>query len=120
MMRIEAFEQAIENKVKSLKAVGINHTLFWAYRTSIEAENDLIDFDECIWEDDIEEIANFLKANGIIEFTISSNFSSLIPTLAEFEKHGFKMAGLTEVNARYKEICSDKRAKKKAIRMLNY
>ena len=42
--------------------------------------------------------------NGITEFTISSTFSSLIPTLAEFAKHGFQMAGLTEVKANYTDF----------------
>ena len=38
MKKIETFEQAMENKVKDLRAEGINPTLFWAYRESIEAE----------------------------------------------------------------------------------
>ena len=32
MKKIEAFEQAIANKVKDLRAEGINPTLSWAYR----------------------------------------------------------------------------------------
>ena len=118
MKRIERFEQAIENKVKDLRAEGINSTLFWAYRESIETGNEKINFSECIWEQEIEDIANCLKENGILEFTISSTFSSLIETLAEFQKHGFKMAGLTEVNARYTAIGSDEKAKLPAIRII--
>ena len=118
MKKIERFEQAIENKVKDLRAEGINPTLFWAYRESIEAENEKINFSECIWEHEIEDIANCLKENGILEFTISSTFSSLIETLAEFEKHGFQMAGLTEVNTRFNAIGSDEKEKRPAIRML--
>ena len=119
MKKIEAFELAIENKVKDLRAEGINPTLFWAYRESIEAGNEKINFSECIWEQEIEDISNCLKANGIVEFTISSTFSSLIETLAEFQKHGFQMAGLTEVNARYSSVGSDEKAKLPAIKMLS-
>lgn len=119
MKRIESFEQAIENKVKDLRAEGINPTLFWAYRESIENENEKIDFSECIWESEIEDIANCLRENGIVEFTISSTFSSLIETLAEFQKHGFQMAGLTEVNARHLDWKTNKRAVVPAIRMMN-
>ena len=43
----------------------------------------------------LKKIAQTLKSNGITEFTISSTFSSLIETLAAFEKHGISMAGLT-------------------------
>ena len=119
MKKITAFEKAIENQVKDLRAVGINPTLFWAYRNSIEAENERIDFGERIWENEIEDITNCLKQNGIYEFTISSTFSGLIETLAIFEKHGFQMAGLTEVNATYTDWQTNKRKRIPAIRMMN-
>lgn len=119
MKKIELFEKAIAEQAGSLKDYGINGTLFWAYRTSIEAGNEKIDFAEVIWDYEIEEIATFLKENGICEFTISSTFSSLIETLAAFEKHGFKMAGLTQVKARYTDFKTGERAIIPAIRMLN-
>lgn len=117
MKRIELFERAIAEQAGSLKEWGINHTLFWAYRNSIEAGNEEINFEDVIWDYDIEEIAETLKENGIGSFTISSTFSSLIPTLAEFAKHGFQMAGLTEVKARYKDWKTGKAAVLPAIRM---
>lgn len=117
MKRIELFERAIAEKAASLKDYGINSTMFWAYRKSLEAENDRIDFSEVIWDEDIEVIAACLKENGIREFTISSTFSSLIPTLAAFEKQGFKMDGLTEVNAPYTDWQTNQRARIPAIRM---
>jgi len=119
MKKIELFERAIAEQAGSLKDYGINGTLFWAYRKSIDAGNEKIDFSEVIWDYDIEEIANCLKENGICEFTISSTFSSLISTLAEFQKHGFQMAGLTEVNANYTDWQTGERAKVPAIRMMN-
>ena len=118
MKRIELFERAIAEEAGSFKEWGINPTLFWAYRNSITAGNDQIDFSETIWDTDIEEITRTLKENGISEFTISSTFSSLIPTLAEFAKHGFQMAGLTEVNANYTDLQTNKRAVIPAIRMV--
>ena len=117
MKKIELFERAIAEQAASLKDWGINPTLFWAYRNSITAGNGRIDFSETIWDSDIEEIAKTLKENGISEFTISSTFSSLIPTLAEFAKHGFQMAGLTEVKANYTDFQTQERAVIPAIRM---
>lgn len=117
MKKIELFERAIAEQAASLKDWGINPTLFWAYRNSITAGNDRIDFSETIWDSDIEEIAKTLKENGITGFTISSTFSSLIPTLAEFAKHGFQMAGLTEVKANYTDFQTQERAVIPAIRM---
>ena len=117
MKRIELFEKAIAEKAAGLKDWGINPTLFWAYRNSITAGNDRIDFGEAIWDSEVGEITETLKENGITEFTISSTFSSLIPTLAEFAKYGFQMAGLTEVKANYTDFQTQERAVIPAIRM---
>lgn len=117
MKNIELFERAIAEQFKSLAEHNINGTLFWAYRKSRDAENSLIDFSEVIWDNEIDEIATFLKDNDITEFTISSTFSGLITTLAAFEKHGYKMAGITEVKANYTDWQTNERAKAPAIRM---
>ena len=117
MKKIELFEKAIAEQAASLKDWGINPTLFWAYRNSITAGNDRIDFGEVIWDNEVGAIAETLKENGITEFTISSTFSSLIPTLAEFARNGFQMAGLTEVKANYTDFQTQERAVIPAIRM---
>lgn len=104
MKRIEAFENAIEQNVKSLRDCGIIPAMFWAYRHSKEAGNELLDFNETVWEEDIEAIVGTCRANGITEFTISTNQSSLITTLAEFEKYGAKISGLTKVKTRFKNF----------------
>ena len=117
MKKITAFENAIANRVKDLKAEGINPTAFWSYRNSCHCGNDLIDFSEVIWDNDIEDIVETFAANGITEFTISSNFSGLIKTLVAFEKFGFKMAGTTEVNANYTDWMTGERAKIPALLM---
>ena len=118
MKKIESFDNAIANKAKDIKALCINPTAFWAYRESIKADNDLINFYDVIWDNDIEEIATTLNENGITEFTISSNFSGLIKTLAEFEKHGFKVAGITEVNATYTDFNTGEPVRVPALRMM--
>ncbi len=117
MKRIDAFENAIANRVKDLTAEGINPTTFWAYRKSLEADNAYIDFSEVIWDTDIEAIAETLRNNGITEFTISSTFSGLINTLAAFDALGIKVAGITQVNANYTDWATGKLAKVNAIRM---
>lgn len=117
MKKIAAFENAIANRVKDIRAEGINATAFWAYRKSEDTGNELIDFSEVIWDEDVEAIAETFKQNSITEFTISSTFSGLIATLAAFDKLGFKMAGITEVNANYTDWQTNERARVPAIRM---
>ena len=101
MKKIAAFENAIANRVKDIRAEGINATAFWAYRRSMESGNDLIDFSEVIWDDDVEPIAETFKQEGIEEFTISSTFS-----------------GITEVNANYTDWNTNERARVPAIRLV--
>lgn len=117
MKEIATFENAITNRIKDIRAEGINATAFWAYRRSRESGNDLIDFSECIWDSDVEPITDTFKKEGIDEFTISSTLSGLVAILALFEKHGYRMAGITEVNANYTDWLTNERARVPAIRM---
>ena len=116
MKKIEILEKAAENGT-SYKDINVNSTFGAAYFYSEEAGNELINFAEVIWDYDIEEIAQTLRANGITEFTISSTFSSLIETLAAFEKQGISMAGLTTVKARYTDWKTGEHALIPAIKM---
>jgi hypothetical protein len=121
MKKIRRFEGAMsnpENKGKTFDELGINHTTFRAYRDCMEVGNELIDFNDVIWERDIPAIAETLRVEEIKEFTISSTFSGLIETLAEFEKYGIKMNGLTEVNARYTDWSTGEYKKIPAIKMM--
>ena len=88
MKDIIAFEEAIKNQVKDLRAIGINPTIFWAYRVSRDVGNELIDFAEVIWDRDVEDIVRVFRENDITEFTISTGMSSIIETLALFESYG--------------------------------
>lgn len=118
MKEIKIFEEIIASKGKTLKEAGVSYTLFNAYYYSKEAGNELIDFNEIIWDKDIEAIVKTCKENGITEFTISSNMTSLIETLAEFEKHGCKMNGITRVYSRHINFITKEKDVIPAIKMV--
>lgn len=115
MKEIAALENA--DRTKSFEEQNLNSTLYWAYERSKEAENENINFGDVIWDYDIAPMVEAMRAYGVTEFTISSTFSSLIPTLAEFEKLGCIMLGMTTVNARYTDFTTGKRAVIPAITM---
>lgn len=117
MKKIEAFEKAISEGVKDVRAIGINSTMFWAYRESLEAGSEHLNFNEVIWEDDIPAIVETCRANGIHEFTITSSFSSVIETLAAFEKLGCKLVGLTSEKTRFVSWPSREQEVKPAVLM---
>ena len=119
MKKIEILDQAMNEQVRDLTELGINPSLMKAYRTSLKVGNDHINFEEVIWDREIEPITTFLKANGVCEITISSTFSSLISTLVLFEKNGFQIAGITEVTAGYTDFRTGTYAKVPALRLIN-
>ena len=102
MKTIEILKKAAENRT-SYKDINVNPTLAAAYFNSTEAGNELINFDEVIWDHDIDAILENCRRFEIKEFTISSTFSSLINTIAEFEKKGCRLEGLIEINSQHND-----------------
>ena len=100
MKTIDKIEK-VKNMNVLLEDVGINRTFCWAYIRTQETTNNILDFNDVIWESDVEGIVKNCKEFGLKEITISSRFSSLIDILAEFEKQGAKLAGLTQVTSRF-------------------
>ena len=100
MKTIDKIEK-VKNMNVLLEDVGINRTFYWAYIRTQETTNNILDFNDVIWESDVEGIIKNCKEFGLKEITISSKFASLIDILAEFEKQGAKLAGLTQVTSRF-------------------
>ena len=100
MKTIDKIEK-VKNMNVLLEDVGINRTFYWAYIRTQETTNEILDFEDVIWESDVEGIIKNCKEFGLKEITISSRFASLIDILAEFEKQGAKLAGLTQVTSRF-------------------
>lgn len=98
--RIEILDKAAEVGTK-WRDIPCNMRFGDAYFYSLEAGNDLINFGDVIWDYDIDEILENCRRFGIESFTISSTFSSLIITIAEFQKRGCKLEGLIEINSRF-------------------
>ena len=116
MKRIEFLEQMREQE-KKYSETQVNMTFGQAYFAARRNDNNLLDFNEVIWEKDIDQITENLAEFGIREFTISSTYSGMIETIAEFDKRGWKIAGITEVNASYTDFMSGEHKIIPAFRM---
>lgn len=101
---IEEFEEILAELTASGKAYWnvsedkVNRTLFCAYCKCKESGNQLIDFNEIIWDYDVKPIASTLRRFGIREFTISSAASNLFENLAAFKANGVKVKDTVYVN----------------------
>ena len=78
--------------------LGINRAVAKAYFFSNEAENDLINFDDCIFDEEIDEIIADCRRFRIREFTISSTFSGMTRTIALFIEKGCRLDGMATIN----------------------
>lgn len=118
MKEIKALEEISKNAKRSLlDDMNISRSFVCVYKDAVRDGNEEINFDEVIWDYEIEQIAENLRKFDIHSFTISCTFSGLIETLAKFEELGFKMAGLTKVKARYNNWQTDERAIIPAVRL---
>lgn len=91
-----------ETTRNEIKALGLNGLFARAYTKSVlRAGNDTIDFEDTIWDCDIEEIVRDCKKFGFKEFTISSEMSGLVCLLEKLENLGVKMDKLVRVKSQY-------------------
>ncbi len=100
--QIERINKALASNEKwTWKELDIQPTFGEAYRYSIEAENELPNFSDIIWSEDIDAILDSMKREGITEFTISSTFSSLIETIDKLIEKGCSLNGIVKINDRF-------------------
>lgn len=101
-VRIERVDRALESRGNwTWKELNIQPTLGEAYRYSIEAENELPNFNDIIWNEDVDDILDCMRREGITEFTISSSFSGLIEAIGLFTDRGCVLNGVVKINDRW-------------------
>ena len=113
MKKIELFEQAIRDENCLMPCA-----LMLGYIGSVEAQNEHINIFDPIEERDIDEIAETLIVAGVGTITISSKSGDMIEKLARFEKHGFKVTGMVDVQMPYKEYRTGGFRKTPAVKLV--
>ncbi len=71
--------------------------IYRAYEQQRRNEAKYLDFKEAIFDNQAEAYAEILKEQNINEFTISSGFSGFQNLALAFDKNGYKLTGLVEV-----------------------
>lgn len=98
-----------DNKDAALKAYGeaedqivtmgdIAWKIWRAYKKSRDNENEILDFDDIIWDRDVEALTACMKKNGIKAFTYSCPATDAIETLWLFKEAGCTIGEMVEVN----------------------
>ena len=71
-----------------------------AYEKSRDNENEILDFDDIIWDRDVEALTACMRENGIKAFTYSCHATDAIETLWLFKQAGCTIGEMVEVNLR--------------------
>ena len=109
--------EAARGTETTFEELGVDRTFFWAYTYSCEAETEILDFNDVIWERDIPQIIESCRRFEINRFTISCGMSSMAETIWELEKHGCCLIGMTEVNTRFNDWKTGQRQRKPAFEL---
>ena len=97
----EAAEKAYgEAKDRMADKGDIAWRIWRAYEHSRENENKILNYDDIIWDRDVEAITACLKENGIREFTYSCRATDAVETLWLFKEAGCTIGEMVEVNLR--------------------
>ena len=76
------------------------------YSIAMEDGNEDLDFEDCIFENQVENICKLLKENEIDRFTISSTYSGLTNLASKFQENGYYVTGLTQIKSQYTDFMS--------------
>ena len=81
------------------------------YEKARENQNMYIDFNEVIWDNEVQSIIKTLRDNGIEKFTFSSTWTSAVKIAWLFTQNGCTLEGLTEINEGYEDFITGKNEK---------
>ena len=85
-----------ENKINEMGRIACK--IMRAYEKSRDNENEILNFDDVIWGDEVESITACMKENGIKAFTYSCTATDAIETLWLFKEAGCTIGEMVEVN----------------------
>ena len=81
--------------------------LYDRYVSAQERGNAYIDWDDVIWDKDVEGFVAGLREHGIERFVFSSGWSSAVETAWKLQQNGCKLEGLVEINGKHKSFGYD-------------
>lgn len=74
------------------------------YEKARENQNMYIDFNEVIWDNEVQSIIKILRDNGIEKFTFSSTWTNAVKIAWLFKQNGCTLEGLIEINEGFEDF----------------
>ncbi len=97
--RMDKAREAHRAQEAQIEAKGAVYSRLYAkYESAQERGNEYIDWDDVIWDKDVEGFVNGLRDCGIEKFVFSSTWTSAVETAWLLQMNGCKLEGLVEIN----------------------
>ena len=108
----EKAQQSYSELKETIKSEENGFRKIWMmYEKAKENQNMYIDFNDVIWDNEVQSIIKTLRDNGIEKFTFSSTWSGAVKTAWLFTQNGCTLEGLTEINEGYEDFITRKMKK---------
>lgn len=96
--RNAASEQVRAAEDRMVEMGNIACKVWRAYKKSRENENEILNFNDIIWDRDVELLVKCMRENSIKAFTYSCRATDAVETLWLFKQAGCKIGDMIEVN----------------------
>ena len=100
MKHIKILDELNEKQV-NICETDVNSIFYKAYLEALELQNETINIVGFLNKKNIEEIIQHCKFFNVNSITISDGTSNLVEVLANFERLGCKLVGLTKIKTWY-------------------
>lgn len=99
--------ETLENQIATREQIN-SSALLRAYINTQEAGNELLDFSEAIFDDDLPRLTEELDGIGVEEFTISVRQCDMQAVLLALTSQGWELVGLTQVLERFTDFAGNR------------
>lgn len=102
---VDEAQKIVDSMVVNDEERQVAYQMYNAYANSKKVNNEILNFNDIIFDSLVPTIAKLLKENKITKFTISCDYSGFHPVIKSFQQNGYMLKGLVEVNyKRYDEV----------------
>ena len=92
---------------------------YWFYWRSCEIGLDELDVDDSIWQSDIRDFSDTLRAAGVKSFVITNQSTGLMENIFDLEAQGWQLAGTCKLQSTVTRYSSERTEERLGLRMLD-
>ncbi len=92
---------------------------YWAYRRSSENKLDELDMNDSLWEQEVSDFSDTLRAAGVKSFVITNQSTGLMEDIFNLEAQGWQLAGTCKLQITINRYGEEKTEDRLGLRFLD-